>query len=372
MIYTKYLSYFELWRLYIPGGTIDITVHVVQNNGNLREIHKANGGDWGGTKVDEAFRALLCDIVGEKVMGDFCKNNKYDMLELFRDFEVKKRTITPETKDKMTFKVPISLNETFQKYNKKKNIKDVLPKMEKYKGKVAWLGDKMRLDANLAKGLFSESIGHIVDHLEELAENDDVDEAQYILMVGGYSESPMLRNAVMQAFPDKKIVVPCEAGLSVLKGATIFGHEPRTIEFRVCKYTYGVETSHDFDPDIHEEDYLYTTSTGEELCGKLFSKHVEIGDTIEVGTPQREESYSVTEPDQERMTFRIFISEDEDPMYVTDDSCTHLGSMTIDVPGYGLGRSVTACMTFSDTEVHVEATDDQNGETTTACFDLLN
>lgn len=33
-------------------------------NGKLRELHKATGGDWGGTKVDEAFEQLLIDVFG--------------------------------------------------------------------------------------------------------------------------------------------------------------------------------------------------------------------------------------------------------------------------------------------------------------------
>ncbi|KAL3879860.1 hypothetical protein ACJMK2_032139 [Sinanodonta woodiana] len=38
------------------GGTIDITVHEVLSDGKLKELHKASGGAWGGTQVDEAYR----------------------------------------------------------------------------------------------------------------------------------------------------------------------------------------------------------------------------------------------------------------------------------------------------------------------------
>lgn len=46
------------------GGTVDITVHEIQRNGDIRELHKASGGDWGGTKVDLAFENFLGEIVG--------------------------------------------------------------------------------------------------------------------------------------------------------------------------------------------------------------------------------------------------------------------------------------------------------------------
>lgn len=38
------------------GGTVDITVHEVQPGGFLKELYKANGGNWGGTYIDKSFR----------------------------------------------------------------------------------------------------------------------------------------------------------------------------------------------------------------------------------------------------------------------------------------------------------------------------
>lgn len=379
-------TYTRVFVITFLGGTIDITVHQVQHNGSLKEIHKANGGDWGGIKVDEAFRELLQDIVGKKVMDEFCKEHKYDMLELFRDFEVKKRTITPDSEEKITFKVPISLNETF-KASKKCDIKDALKKNSKYKTEVSWMGDKLRMSANIAKGLFANSVNHIVDRLKRLAQIPAVNKATYILMVGGYSESPMLRNAITRAFKNKKVVVPNEAGLSVLKGAVIFGHDPITIEYRVSKYTYGIATMIPFDEDKHDLSRRIETSTGDVLCNGVFDKHVEINKQIKVGVPQIDREYVVTEPDQTRITFKVYISKHPDPMFIDEDEgdsddseidwfdeeneCICLGELGIDVPGWGLERVATVSMTFSNTELRVEARN-ENGENTEASFDLLN
>ena len=44
---------------------MDITIHEVMVGGHLKELHKATGGDWGGTQVDEAFNQLLVNIVGK-------------------------------------------------------------------------------------------------------------------------------------------------------------------------------------------------------------------------------------------------------------------------------------------------------------------
>lgn len=45
---------------------MDITVHQVAHNGGLVELHKASGGAWGGTKVDEAYEKFLEEITGSK------------------------------------------------------------------------------------------------------------------------------------------------------------------------------------------------------------------------------------------------------------------------------------------------------------------
>ena len=51
------------------GGTIDITVHEVTETGDLRELCKASGGAWGGTRVDAAFRTVLDDMFGKYCSG---------------------------------------------------------------------------------------------------------------------------------------------------------------------------------------------------------------------------------------------------------------------------------------------------------------
>ncbi|KAL3885504.1 hypothetical protein ACJMK2_025557 [Sinanodonta woodiana] len=59
------------------GGTVDITVHQVIEGGGLKEIHKASGGAWGGTKVDEGYQQFLISIVGNPVFQK-CVNTHID------------------------------------------------------------------------------------------------------------------------------------------------------------------------------------------------------------------------------------------------------------------------------------------------------
>lgn len=80
----------------------------------------------------------------------------------------------------------------------------------------------------------------------------EVANTETILMVGGFSESPLLRAAVMDRFPDKRVIIPIESGLSVLKEAMLFGFN--TIASRICKYTYGISVRDDFRQGIDPEE----------------------------------------------------------------------------------------------------------------------
>ena len=41
------------------GGTVDLTVHELDEGGKLKELYKATGGAWGSMGIDCKFEALL-------------------------------------------------------------------------------------------------------------------------------------------------------------------------------------------------------------------------------------------------------------------------------------------------------------------------
>ncbi|XP_052674624.1 heat shock 70 kDa protein 12A-like [Crassostrea angulata] len=344
------------------GGTIDITVYEVRENGSVKELHKANGGDWGGTKVDELFTSLLVNIVGKGVMEAFSSENKYDFLDLMRDFEIKKRTISPDLNDKVTIKVPISLSETFRKKNPGINITDVTLNSE-YREQLTWKGDKIRIEARLVKSLFDGSCKQIVNHLKELFRHSAVKDVVSILLVGGFAESLMLQSTIREAFKNKNVIIPQEAGLAVLKGAALYGHQPQKISGRVCRYTYGVKIVTTFDNTIHPK-LKKILHNNIEYCDDIFSIHVRVGQIVEVGEPQVKQTYEVTEPDQTSIGFKIYTSNNKEPTYTTDEGCTYLGTLTTDMPdtSKGMDRGATVHMTFSGTEIAVTAVDRDNPE----------
>ncbi|XP_052796649.1 heat shock 70 kDa protein 12A-like [Mya arenaria] len=340
------------------GGTVDITVHEVKASGSLKELYKANGGNWGGTYIDKAFHELLADIVGNDVMADFSENKMMDNIDLFREFEVKKRSFSNQMSEKITIKVPIALNEMF-KEKTGKNIKDHVNSLPRYKDKLQWVGDKIRMEASIAKGLFNDACQSAAEHLKSLFSLPEVKSVDTVLMVGGFSESPILQDLIRKAvesLPDKKkLIVPKDPGLAVLKGAVIYGHDPSVIEERKCRYTYGVGTSFPFKKGVHPEQKKVVNSNGEEFCGGMFDAHVKIGQEVVRGESQATRSYRPIKDTQTEIEFQFFATTDPEPTFTSDPNCTDIGKLTIDVPGSGLDRSVSIKMIFGDTEMHVEA-----------------
>ncbi|KAL3880726.1 hypothetical protein ACJMK2_032943 [Sinanodonta woodiana] len=363
---TKYLV------LDAGGGTVDITVHEVLADRKVRELHKASGGDWGGTQVDEAFKQLLIKIVGNDVMVRFSRNHTADYLDMYREFETKKRAISGDIVGKVTFKIPIALKDIFEETTGE-DIKDAIAQT-RYSEQLSWTGDKLRINADLMKCLFDSAISGMTNHLRQLFNEPTVKGTDTILLVGGFSDSPLLQEAVRKTFPDKRLIIPQDAGLAVLKGAVIFGHQPESISARVAKYTYGIEVYRNFDAKIHPPSRKVVID-GIEKCKDIFSKHVEKGETVIVGQAKPEQRYTPVEEGQKTLVMNVYISTDSDPKFVTESSCRLLGTLNVVAPVVDGKTSkeygVWTKMIFGDTELKVEARDEKNNKVTKSNFNFL-
>ena len=166
-------------------------------------------------------------------MVEFQNEATSDFVEMYRSFEIKKINITNDTTSTVTIQIPLSLREMFEgKTNK--SIKDII-EQTKYSGKVEFKGDKCRIKADIIKDMFKVAGDRIISHVRELRSQPCCEGLDKIIMVGGFSESPILQHLIRQEFNDMRVIIPPEAGLAVLKGAVIYGHEPKTIAARKAK-----------------------------------------------------------------------------------------------------------------------------------------
>jgi hypothetical protein len=344
-------------------------VQEVQHDGSIKQLYMANGGDWGGTKVDEAFDEFLQELVGSPALYRFRDKDKAGHLDLLREFEIKKRDIKQDKISKVTFKVPISLRDAYEHENEGRNLCESLSRSSK---RVVWAGDKLRMEPDSARELFSSPCQHITDHLQTIFDDEKVEGTNIILMVGGFSESPMLRNAVERAFPNRTLIIPQEAGLAVLRGAVLFGFEPRIISTRICKATYGVKTNSPFEEGTDPEDKKSIVE-GDVLCQDRFDKHVEIHQAVGIDEEFGEQVYVPVRSDQTAMKIEIWTSLYANPRYTYDPSCSYHGELHVQMPETtgGKKRRIGVKMIFGKTQLEVRALNKRTGKETNAKFDFL-
>ncbi|KAL3880082.1 hypothetical protein ACJMK2_032351 [Sinanodonta woodiana] len=367
------ISCFETGKRYLVldagGGTVDITVHEVIQGGHLRELFKANGGPWGGTTVDEAFIEFLKSLCGQETLARLERDFKDDLMDILSEFEVKKRTVSPELDQKVTLKIPISLHEIFQE-DHGQTFREAVAERPDLQGKLVFAGDKMRVEPSLMKSFFQKTCDTIVGHVMSLFAKPELSGLSIILMVGGFSESPMLRHAIQTSFPQMRVVVPNEAGLAVLKGAVIFGHQPKIVYSRVSKYTYGIKVIREAKSD-DPQDKLYIESDGRWMCKDAFSKHVEIGQEIEVDSKMGE-MYTPISEEHKYLEIALYTSTKKTPKFIDEEGCTLLGTIHVKLAkSGGRDREVFVQLIFGGTELGVEAIEKKTRKVTQAFFNYL-
>lgn len=66
--------------------------------------------------------------------------------------------------------------------------------------------------------MFSESIRNTVEHLQDLLSQESLKDVKTILLVGGFSESRILQEAIKKEFSEKVVVRPENSGMAIVLG----------------------------------------------------------------------------------------------------------------------------------------------------------
>lgn len=194
-----------------------------------------------------------------------------------------------------------------------------------------------------------------------------------------FADSMFVNSAMKKAFPDKKFIIPMEAGLAVAKGAVIYGHDPNIFFSRRCRYTYGHCTGVPFDISIHPKERLNIIE-GTLFCSGIFSKSYTIGQQVSLGEiVEKTTTYSCVDEYRkhlrdEPINVNVFISKKEAPMYVDECGCELLGKIIIECKNderkWPERVFVKTRMEIAGTEIKVTAST-HTGESVDASFEFL-
>ncbi|XP_063415830.1 heat shock 70 kDa protein 12A-like [Mytilus trossulus] len=351
----------------LGGGTADITVHQRYGDGSLKEVVPASGGPWGGKSIDEAFHSFLKRICGPKVMEELRKTELEDFIDLFREFETKKRSIRVDQTNKVVVTLPVALIDLVKSHRGKM---ETALEQSPYGQTAIYSKQKLHISPDTFRDLFKSTTEALIKHIERMFRDEKLSDLENLIMVGGFSECELIQHRMKEKFgKHKKIIIPAEAGLVVLKGAVLYGHQPKVISSRILRRTYGIQSL--WGPHMQPESqksYLVDVNR----CKDLFFKYAKVGEQVVFGH-EVSQVFQVFKPNEKTLECTIYVSTDPDPRYVTDPSCQRLGNLIIPLPEIRAGKTleIEGTMVFGDTELLFRARDLHTGRVVETQFDLL-
>lgn len=210
---------------------MDVTAHEVQWNGQLKELGRSSSGIWGGNSVDKAFKSVLTEIITEEMLEHYIKKYPDDYLSLYRNFEDIKRRCR-KGQNPHSLKIPYSFSKecvlTFD------TDFTTLIRISKFKYQISLQHDKMKMKLKLFETFFQPACNGIIKHVKDLFKSLKFSDVNKIFMVGGFSESCILQDAIREAFPNCQVIIPQKPSLAILHGAVMLGYDLQSIASRIA------------------------------------------------------------------------------------------------------------------------------------------
>ncbi|XP_066488092.1 heat shock 70 kDa protein 12B [Tiliqua scincoides] len=359
------------------GGTVDLTVHQIeQPQGTLKELYKASGGPYGAVGVDLAFEKLLCQIFGEDFVATFKAKRPAAWVDLTIAFEARKRTAAPHRANPLNISLPFSFIDFYRKH-RGQNVETALKRSSV--NLVKWSSQGMlRMSSEAMNELFQPTISQIINHIGDLMKKPEVKGIRFLFLVGGFAESAMLQHAVQSAFSSIcRVIIPQDVGLTILKGAVLFGLDPTIVRVRRSPLTYGVGVLNKFVEGKHPKEKLLVKEE-KNWCTDIFEKFVSVDQSVALGEVVQR-SYCPARAGQRKIIINIYCCATDDVVYITDPGVRKCGTISLDLDELDTSsspkrsrREIRASMQFGDTEIKVTAMDVQTSKIVRASIDFLS
>nr|XP_020463193.1 heat shock 70 kDa protein 12A isoform X2 [Monopterus albus] len=355
------------------GGTVDLTVHQIRlPEGHLKELYKASGGPYGSIGIDYEFEKLLCKIFGQDFVDQFKIKRPAAWVDLMIAFESRKRAAAPDRTNPLNINLPFSFIDYYKKF-RGHSVEHALRKSNV--DFVKWSSQGMlRMSPDAMNSLFKPTIDHIIQHLTELFEKPEVSNIKFLFLVGGFAESPLLQQAVQNMLQGRsRIIIPHDVGLTILKGAVLFGLDPSVIKVRRSPLTYGVGVLNRFVEGKHPPEKLLVKD-GTRWCTDVFDTFIAADQSVALGEMVKR-SYTPAKPSQQVIVIHVYCSERENVSFISEPGVKKCGTLRLDVSGTestALRREIQTLMQFGDTEIRAMAVDVSTGRTVKASIDFLS
>lgn len=325
----------------------------------------ATGGPYAGTSVDEGYLKLFQTVFGEKTMEKLKENDMMEFLAILRSFESKKRLVCEEFSENVSVNLATMLSKRLKKKSKK--INKILNECS-LKGLISFHDNKIKFSPVLIKSLFNHPIFGILEQIKNLLRKHEA--IKSIILVGGFSESRLLQEKLKESIEGKTFIIPNECGLSVLKGAVLYGHSPLSITSRITKYSYGVASDSIFIEGVHPKERKYCDDNGESRCKRAFRVLIAKGTRVSASGVEVSRTAEPITSTQMSVLERIYYTENENPV-VVDENCKLLKNYVLSLPKDNeKPRIIKSTFTFGLTELKYYAEVIETGAKIQGSLDL--
>uniref|UniRef100_A0A669PIN4 Heat shock protein family A (Hsp70) member 12B n=1 Tax=Phasianus colchicus TaxID=9054 RepID=A0A669PIN4_PHACC len=330
------------------------------------------GGPCGAVGVDVAFEQLLCRIFGADFMASFKAQRPAAWVDLSIAFEARKRAAAPSRCAPVNISLPFSFIDFYRRH-RGHSVETALRRSDVKL--VKWSSQGMlRVSAEAMSELFQPTVTSIVQHIDALLKRPEVRGVKFLFLVGGFAESAVLQRAVQAALGTAcRVLIPQDAGLSILKGAVLFGLDPTALRVRRSPLTYGVGVLNKFIEGKHPREKLLLKD-GRRWCSDVFEKFVCAEQSVALGEVVQR-SYCPARSGQRRTVINIYSCARDDVLFITEPGVRKCGTVSLELPelgGVGERREIRASMQFGDAEIKVTAVDVSSARTVRATIDFLS
>jgi len=336
-----------------------VVFHTRQPDGRLKEMNKGGGCLVGSGHVDNAFLQLLVRVLGAPAVREFLDTCKVEVLELMRAFEACKHFITAAQDAPVTVLVPVGLERVCRKVHRGESMATIVQK-SMYREKVKIMDNMFHFDPSICKDFFRAACAEIARSIRNVLTEKIAKDCNTLILVGGMAGSTIVQDFIKQELESHtnitRIIVPPEPELAMMKGAVMFGHQPRSIFQRVIRYTYGLRKAKLFNPDVHPDDRMVSLH-GIDFITDVFCPFISAGSRAPVGFMSYDSLTSI-EPFQKVIEIDVYFSRELNPLYVNDKNCALLGKIEYQIPTPSKEeRTIYIEFIFGDTELFINITD---------------
>jgi hypothetical protein len=259
------------------------------------------------------------------------------------------------------------LVELVNKYNQNKSKDEQL----KQKGN-SCIDLPPKLMISFFKPLFDKITNKVGELLEETKKKVGY-YPKFIFMVGGFSESPFLKNEIKRLFEknDITVLVPKRPQISVIRGACMYGLNPRLITSRIAKKTYGINTLTTFNPEKHPEEKKVVIE-GEDFCEDVFDIFVKKDQSVGIDE-QWTKIYCPVRTRQKIMRIIFYCTDETDVEFIDEPGVSKLGELSIDIGKNTRNiedKTVKVTLRFGETSINATVTNKDSSEEKKCTFNF--